>query len=143
MRAMRINTKKKECVNASVGQFAIFLHCTNGYNIRNELVCTRRDEMHRRSFASEGRFGIAEPEGCASICEGAENQYDDIGNHSTNSSTPNSCTPNSKLELSHVHLHLRSSPCHLAYLPFRFDSFYCTIFWSPKGGCNEIFMQNQ
>ena len=46
--------------------------------------------MHRS--AAEGRFGVAEPEVCASICEGAENQYDDIGNHSTNSSTPNSST---------------------------------------------------
>ena len=38
--------------------------------------------MHRRSSASEGRFGVAEPEGCASICEGAEDgyAYDDIGN---------------------------------------------------------------
>ena len=25
--------------------------------------------MHRRSSASKGRFGVAEPEGCASICE--------------------------------------------------------------------------
>ena len=28
-----------------------------------------RGEMHRRSFASEGRFGEAEPEGRASVCE--------------------------------------------------------------------------
>ena len=32
----------------------------------------RRDEMRRRSFASEGRFGEAEPEGCASVRENAE-----------------------------------------------------------------------
>ena len=25
--------------------------------------------MHRRNSASKGRFGVAEPEGCASICE--------------------------------------------------------------------------
>ncbi len=31
----------------------------------------RREEMLRRSFASEGRFGEAEPEGCASIREDA------------------------------------------------------------------------
>ena len=93
MRAMRINAKKKECVNASDRPFMMFSHCVYGYNIRNELVYSHRDEMHRRSSASEGRFGEAEPEGCASICEVAENQYDDIGNHSTNSSTPNSSTP--------------------------------------------------
>ena len=92
---MRINTKKKECANAPIGPFTMFLHCVYGYNIRNELVCSRRDEMHRRSSASEGRFGVAEPEGCASICEGAENQYDDIGNHSSNSPTPTSSTPTS------------------------------------------------
>jgi hypothetical protein len=28
--------------------------------------------MRRRSFASKGRFGLAEPEGCASIRENAE-----------------------------------------------------------------------
>ena len=88
MRAMRINAKKNECVNASDRPFTMFSHCTYGYNIRNELVYSHRYEMHRRSSASEGRFGVAEPEGCASICEGTENQYDDIGNHSTNSSTP-------------------------------------------------------
>ena len=65
---------------------AISQLCTDscGCNACNELVCSRRDEMHRRSSASEGRFGVAEPEGCASICEGAENEfeynYDDIGN---------------------------------------------------------------
>ena len=90
---MRINRKKKECANAPIGSFTMFSHCVYGYNIRNELVYSHRYEMHRRSSASEGRFGVAEPEGCASICEGAENQYDDIGNHSTNSSTPNSSTP--------------------------------------------------
>ena len=28
--------------------------------------------MRRRSFASKGRFGLAEPEGCANIRENAE-----------------------------------------------------------------------
>mgnify|MGYP003498948918 CR=1 FL=1 len=69
---MRINAKKKEHVNAPIGPFTTFSHSECDYNIRNELVCSRRDEMHRRSSASEGRFGVAEPEGCASICEGAE-----------------------------------------------------------------------
>lgn len=56
---------------------AMFAHCADvfGYNERNEVVLSRRDEMHRRSSASEGRFGVAEPEGCASICEGAENEF--------------------------------------------------------------------
>ena len=36
------------------------------------LMQRRRDEMRRRSFASEGRFGEAEPEGCASIREGED-----------------------------------------------------------------------
>ena len=30
-------------------------------------ICGKCREMRRRSFASEGRFGEAEPEGCASI----------------------------------------------------------------------------
>ena len=30
--------------------------------------------MHRRSSASKGRFGVAEPEGCASICERQSSQ---------------------------------------------------------------------
>jgi len=38
----------------------------------------RRDEMRRRSSASEGRFGEAEPEGCASIREGVERHFDYI-----------------------------------------------------------------
>ena len=38
----------------------------------------RRDEMRRRSSASEGRFGEAEPEGCASIREGTERHFDYI-----------------------------------------------------------------
>ena len=38
----------------------------------------RRDEMRRRSSASEGRFGEAEPEGCASIREDAEGHFDYI-----------------------------------------------------------------
>ncbi len=36
------------------------------------LTQRRREAMRRRSFASEGRFGEAEPEGCASIRESAE-----------------------------------------------------------------------
>ena len=36
------------------------------------LFFSRRDEMRRRSFASEGRFAAGEPEGCASIRETAE-----------------------------------------------------------------------
>jgi hypothetical protein len=44
MRAMRINRKKKECVNAPVGPFTMFSHRECDYNIRNELVCSRRDE---------------------------------------------------------------------------------------------------
>ena len=59
MRAMRINAKKKEHANAPIGPFTMFSHCVYGYNIRNELVCSRRD------------------------AEGAENQYDDIGNRIT------------------------------------------------------------
>ena len=78
MRAMRTCAKKKEHANAPVGPFTMFTHCAYGYNVRGEVVFSRRDEMHRRSSASEGRFGVAEPEGSASICEGAENQYDDL-----------------------------------------------------------------
>ena len=78
MRAMKTYAKKNEHVNAPIGPFTTFSHCAYGYNIRKELVYSRRDEMHRRSSAPEGRFGVAEPEGCASICEGAENQYDDL-----------------------------------------------------------------
>ena len=81
MRAMKTYAKKKEHVNALAGPFTMFSHCACGYNIRKELVYSRRDEMHRRSSASEGRFGVAEPKGCASICEGAEDgyAYDDRG----------------------------------------------------------------
>ena len=43
MRAMRTYAKKKEHVNAPVGPFTTFSHCAYGYNIRNELVCSRRD----------------------------------------------------------------------------------------------------
>ena len=81
MRAMRTYAKKNECVNAPAGPFTMFSHCAYGCNVRSELIYSRRDEMHRRSSASEGRFGVAEPEGCASICEGAEDgyAYDDRG----------------------------------------------------------------
>jgi hypothetical protein len=53
-------------VNAPVGPFAIFLHCTYGYNIRNELVSATKN-------AEDIEY---------------QYQYDDIGNRSTNSSTP-------------------------------------------------------
>jgi hypothetical protein len=43
MRAMRINTKKKECVNAPIGPFTIFSHCVYGYNVRSELISSRRE----------------------------------------------------------------------------------------------------
>ena len=79
---MKTYVKKTECVNAPAGPFTTFSHCVYGYNVRSELISSRRDEMHRRSPASEGRFGVAEPEGCASICEGAKDgyAYDNIGN---------------------------------------------------------------
>ena len=79
---MRTCAKKTECVNEPIGPFTTFSHCAYGYNVRGEVVFSRRDEMHRRSSASEGRFGVAEPEGCASICKNAEETYscDDIGN---------------------------------------------------------------
>ena len=79
---MRKYAKMNECVNAPAGLCTTFSHCAYVYNVRSELISSRRDEMHRRSSASEGRFGVAEPEGCASICEGAEDgyAYDDIGN---------------------------------------------------------------
>ena len=35
--------------------------------------------MHRRSSASKGRFGVAEPEGCASICERQSSQRNCLG----------------------------------------------------------------
>ena len=66
---MRTYAKKIECANAPAGPFTTFSHCAYGHNVRSELIYSRRDEMHRRSSASEGRFGVAEPEGCASICE--------------------------------------------------------------------------
>jgi len=79
---MRTYAKENECVNAPIGPFTTFSHCAYGYNPRSEVVSFHRGEMHRRSSASEGRFGVAEPEGCASICESAEEtySYDDIGN---------------------------------------------------------------
>jgi hypothetical protein len=43
MRAMRINTKKKECVNAPIGSFTMFSHCVYGYNVRSELISSRRE----------------------------------------------------------------------------------------------------
>ena len=81
MRAMRTYAKKKEYLNAPAGPCTTFSHCAYGHNVRSELIYSRRDEMHRRSSASEGRFCVAEPEGCASICEGAEDgyAYDDRG----------------------------------------------------------------
>ena len=42
------------------------------WGINRELLSPAECEMRRRSFASEGRFGNAEPEGCASIREDAE-----------------------------------------------------------------------
>ena len=54
MRAMKTYAKKKEYVNAPAGPFTMFSHCVYGYNIRKELVYSRRD------------------------AEGAENQYDDL-----------------------------------------------------------------
>ena len=54
MRAMRTYAKKKEYLNAPAGPFTMFSHCVYGYNIRKELVYSRRD------------------------AEGAENQYDDL-----------------------------------------------------------------
>ena len=54
MRAMKTFAKKKEHVNAPAGPFTTFSHCVYGYNIRKELVYSRRD------------------------AEGAENQYDDL-----------------------------------------------------------------
>jgi hypothetical protein len=43
MRAMRINAKKKECVNAPVGPFTMFSHCVCGYTVRSELISSRRE----------------------------------------------------------------------------------------------------
>jgi hypothetical protein len=43
MRAMRINRKKKECANAPIGPFTMFSHCVYGYNVRSELISSRRE----------------------------------------------------------------------------------------------------
>jgi len=51
---MRTCAKKKECVNAPAGPFTMLSHCACGYNVRGEVVFSRRD------------------------AEGAENQYDDL-----------------------------------------------------------------
>ena len=51
---MRTCAKKKECVNEPIGPFTMLSHCVYGYNIRKELVYSRRD------------------------AGGAENQYDDL-----------------------------------------------------------------
>ena len=57
---MKTYAKKTECMNAPVGPFTTFSHCACGYNVRGEVVFSRRD------------------------AEGAENEfeynYDDIGN---------------------------------------------------------------
>ena len=58
---MRINTKKKECANASDRPFTMFSHCVYGYNIRNELVSATKNSEY-----TEYQY-----------------QYDDIGNRLT------------------------------------------------------------
>ena len=51
---MKTYAKKNEHVNAPIGPFTTFSHCACGYNVRGEVVFSRRD------------------------AEGAENQYDDL-----------------------------------------------------------------
>jgi hypothetical protein len=67
---MKINAKKKELANPPVGPFTTFSHCVYGFNVRSELIFSRRD---------------------AKGAEVLEYQYDDIGD--VNAITPNSSTP--------------------------------------------------